>query len=55
MFFLGKTQAEVGAILEKIDSLNPAMPPWTGSPKEKEVLSDYLATLTPIKAGGGSR
>lgn len=54
-FFLGKSQDEVRAILAKIDALNSAMPPWTGTPAEEEILSKYLATLTPLPAKGERR
>ena len=54
-FFLGKTQDEVSDILGTIDSLNAAMPRWTGSPAEKEALAHYLATLTPVKSSGAGR
>jgi mono/diheme cytochrome c family protein len=53
-FFLGKTREEVVEVLDALPLLSEKMPPWTGTPKEKGSLAEYLATLTPVPEGGQS-
>jgi mono/diheme cytochrome c family protein/cytochrome bd-type quinol oxidase subunit 1 len=54
-FFLGKTRQEVGEVLDALPLLSEKMPPWTGTAQEKDAITEYLATLTPVSAGGKDR
>ena len=43
--FAGMDRAEVVDLLGRLDEINDEMPPFSGTPEEKEALADYLETL----------
>ena len=46
----GWSRVKIRSALDKLSALNPAMPDYTGTPTEKDALSDYLA-----KQAGGAK
>jgi len=42
----GWSREKMRASLDKLSALNPAMPDYTGTPAEKDVLADYMAKQT---------
>jgi mono/diheme cytochrome c family protein len=47
----GRTREQVRAIVNHLDSVF-FMPPWCGTPKEAELLTDYLMSIAPPRPDG---
>lgn len=49
--FTGGGPDQVQAILPALDAMSPNMPPFTGTPEEAQLLSEYIASMANAPAG----
>lgn len=47
----GRPRDQVRAMVERLDD-NYFMPPWSGTPEEARIISDYLMTINPARPAG---
>ena len=48
----GQPRSLVHETVEHLDAVRYFMPPWSGTPQEAEVLTDYLMSITPERPKG---
>jgi cytochrome c5 len=49
--FAGGGPDQVQAILPALDGMSPNMPPFTGTPEEAQLLSEYIASMANAQPG----
>jgi hypothetical protein len=42
----------IRALIRDLDKHRFTMPPWSGTPEEAELLTDYLYSIAPLKPAG---